>query len=63
MAVEQDDTDESKANDVMPWPDVPRLAFAPGLFGEDLDADLAWARSRPRDMYGYVEGSGGPPSH
>lgn len=39
----------------MAWPDVPRLAFGPGLSGE-LNANLAWVQSRPRDMYGYVEG-------
>jgi hypothetical protein len=39
----------------MPWPDVPRLAFGPG-HPVDLNANLAWVRSRPRDMYGYVEG-------
>jgi hypothetical protein len=42
MVVEEDGTDESTAR--MLWPDVPRLAFAPGQFGEDLDADLAWAQ-------------------
>jgi hypothetical protein len=41
--------------DLLAWPDVPRLAFGPGLPGE-LNANLAWVQSRPRDMYGYVEG-------
>lgn len=46
---------DSETTASFPWPDVPRLAFGPGLPGE-VNADLAWVRSRPRDMYGYVEG-------
>lgn len=37
------------------WPDVPRLAFDAGDAG-DLNANLAWVRSRTEDLYGYVEG-------
>lgn len=55
MAISLEEGDERTASPLMSWPDVPRLAFGPGLFGE-LNADLAWARKRPRDMYGYVEG-------
>lgn len=56
MAIDQEaESDERTTSDLMPWPDVPRLAFGPGHFWE-LNADLAWARNRPRDMYGYVEG-------
>lgn len=39
----------------MPWPDVPRLAFGEGC-ADELKANVAWVQSRPRDMYGYVEG-------
>ena len=56
MAIEPEDGEEErKGSDLMSWPGVPRLAFGPGPFGE-LDANLAWARKRARDMYGYVEG-------
>jgi len=41
--------------DLIAWPDVPRLAFGPGLPGEH-NANLAWLQNRPRDMYGYIEG-------
>ncbi len=56
MANDLEDSDERTGSDMMSWPDVPRLAFGPGSYANDLDANLAWARNRPRDMYGYVEG-------
>ncbi len=37
------------------WPDVPRLAFGAG-HPPGLNANVAWVQSRPRDMYGYIEG-------
>ena len=56
MANDLEDSDARTGSELMSWPDVPRLAFGAGSFGNDLDANLAWARNRPRDMYGYVEG-------
>lgn len=46
---------DMEEGELMRWPDVPRLAFAPGG-AADLNADVAWVRSRPREMYGHVEG-------
>lgn len=51
----EDVESESSADEMMRWPDVPRLAFGAG-HPVDLNADVAWVRSRARDMYGYVEG-------